>query len=105
MRQEPQSMRLVGGTAAVISALASGLPSASIRLGARATRVALAGQAVEVDFVEAGGTERTVRATQIVLSVPPRFFRAEGPRLRGGGNCGNSRTTSLLRSDQQACQR
>src|SRR3546814_12484173 len=48
MRQEPQSMRLVGGTAAVISALASGLPSASIRHGARATRVALPGQEVAV---------------------------------------------------------
>src|SRR5919107_5612987 len=41
MRQEPQSMRLAGGTGAIIRALASSLPEPSIRLNARVVRVAL----------------------------------------------------------------
>jgi monoamine oxidase len=76
MPQEPQSMRLAGGTGAVVSALASGLPSTSMRLAARVTRVALDGQEVDVSFAEAGGPERSVRASHVILALPPRLLEA-----------------------------
>lgn len=76
MQQEPQSMRIAGGTGAVISALASGLPSTSVRLGARVTRVALDGQEVEVSCAEASGPERSVRALHVIFALPPRLLEA-----------------------------
>ena len=48
LRQEPPSMRLVGGTGAIVSALAAGLPASDIRLGARVLRVARSGSEVTV---------------------------------------------------------
>ncbi|MGH7077202.1 MAG: flavin monoamine oxidase family protein [Acetobacteraceae bacterium] len=69
-------MRFVGGTGAIVSALASSLPDSSIRLGARVTHVALSGQEVEVGFAEANGTEHNVNAAQVLFSLPPRLLEA-----------------------------
>lgn len=76
LQQEPQSMRLAGGTGAIVAALAAGLPQADIRLGARVTRVVLSGQAVEVGLVEADGTERSMKAAHILFAMPPRLLEA-----------------------------
>ena len=76
MQQEPQSMRLAGGTAAIISALASGIPKASLRLSARVTRIALAGPEVEIGFADAGGVEESARAAHVLLALPPRLLEA-----------------------------
>jgi monoamine oxidase len=76
MRQEPQSIRLPGGTGAIIRALASSLPAPSIRLNARVVRVALNGQDAEVSFVGENGSEQTVRASHVVLALPPRLLEA-----------------------------
>jgi hypothetical protein len=43
MRQEPPSMRIAGGSGALVAALAAGLPASCIRLGARVTDVTLSG--------------------------------------------------------------
>lgn len=74
MTQAPPSMRLVGGTASIISALAARLPERSIELGARATGVRLDGNEVELSFIDAGGSERTRRSSQIVFALPPRLL-------------------------------
>lgn len=76
MRQGPQSMRVVGGTGAIISALASGLPRESMRLGARVTHVTLTGQEVEVGFVEANRTERILKVERVLFALPPRLLEA-----------------------------
>jgi monoamine oxidase len=76
MQQEPQSMRLAGGTGAVICALASGLPSTSMRLGTRVMRVALNGEEVDVSFAETSGPERRVLADHVIFALPPRLLEA-----------------------------
>jgi monoamine oxidase len=76
MRQEPQSMRFTGGTGAIISALASGLSKAKIRLGAQVTHVALNRPEIEVRFVEADDAEQSVNATHVLFALPPRLLEA-----------------------------
>ncbi len=76
MRQEPQSMRLAGGTAAIIAALSKRLPVDSIRLGTRVTRMSIAGPAVELGVVDANGTEENVAAAHVILALPPRLLEA-----------------------------
>ncbi|RWD52265.1 MAG: amine oxidase [Mesorhizobium sp.] len=76
LQQEPQSMRLAGGTGAIISALASCLPKASILLEARVTRVALSGPQVEVRFVDASGAERSEMTARVIFALPPRLLES-----------------------------
>jgi monoamine oxidase len=75
-QQAPRSMRLAGGSGALISALAADLPADSIRLGARVTRVSREADGVEVRFTTAGGSEGTVRASHVLLALPPRLLEA-----------------------------
>ncbi|HQA68304.1 MAG TPA: FAD-dependent oxidoreductase [Aggregatilineales bacterium] len=74
MRQEPASMRIAGGSGALVSALAAGLPQSSIRLGARVTRVALAGSKVELEFVDANGSTESLGASYVLFTLPPRLL-------------------------------
>jgi monoamine oxidase len=76
MSQEPQSMRLVGGAAAIISALAAGLPNGSILLGARVTHVALSGQDLEVGYIETNGAQHWTKASHVIFAMPPRLLEA-----------------------------
>lgn len=76
MKQAPPSMRLVGGTASIVSVLAAGLPDRSIELGARVTEARLDGEEVELAFVEATGIERTCRTALVILALPPRLIEA-----------------------------
>ena len=76
MRQEPQSMRLAGGTGAIVSALAADLPQACIRLGTRVTRVALHGPALEVGCVDARGADQNMAAAHVLFALPPRLLEA-----------------------------
>lgn len=74
--QEPESMRLAGGIGAIVSALASGLPKADIRLGARVTRVTLIEPEIEVGFVDAEGAAQSMKATHVIFALPPRLLEA-----------------------------
>ncbi|MBK5567890.1 FAD-dependent oxidoreductase [Ensifer sp. SSB1] len=76
MRQEPQSMRLVGGTGAIISALAERLPPRSVLLNARVTHVSLDGHEVVVQFVDAEGSSHKLRASHVLFALPPRLLEA-----------------------------
>lgn len=86
-REEPQryrvsaqeaspSMRLAGGSGALIAALAADLPADSIRLGARVTHVTRDAQGVEVRFTTAAESDETTRASRVLLALPPRLLEA-----------------------------
>lgn len=71
--QEPRSMRLVGGTGAIASALVDSLPGVRLHLGTRVTRVAL-GQEGPVLSLDDCGTERELATQQVILALPPRLL-------------------------------
>lgn len=74
--QDPQSMRLAGGTAALVRALARDLPDDGILLGARVTAMRLGGDGVELTIVRADGASRTIAAAQVIAALPPRLLEA-----------------------------
>lgn len=69
MRQEPESMRLVGGTAALVRALLRDLPQGALHFGTPVTALRLGAEGVTVT---AGG--RTLDARHVVLALPPRLL-------------------------------
>lgn len=76
MYQAPPSMRIAGGSGALVAALAAGLPAPCIRLGVRVTGVTLRGAEVEARFVEADGQAASLVAGDVVLAAPPRLLAA-----------------------------
>ncbi|KUM27780.1 amine oxidase [Mesorhizobium loti] len=74
--QVPQSMRLKGGTGALIAALAADLPAESIRLGMRVTHIAGDGQDIEVRFTAKDGSQETLQSSHVILAVPPRLLQS-----------------------------
>ncbi|MBL8434647.1 MAG: FAD-dependent oxidoreductase [Zoogloea sp.] len=76
MRQEPPSMRIAGGSGALVAALAAGLPASCIRLGARLTDVTLSGSGVEAGFVDAHGSGQRLVASDVIFALPPRLLAA-----------------------------
>jgi monoamine oxidase len=75
-RQEPRSMRLVGGTTALVQTLAAGLPAESIQLGTQVTRLALGKAGVTLSCRHADGQEETLLAEQVIAALPPRLLQA-----------------------------
>lgn len=76
IRQEPESMRLTGGTGALVAALAAGLPPERLHRQARLTRVALEPEGVDLTITGPDDRLRRVRADQIVVALPPRIAAA-----------------------------
>jgi monoamine oxidase len=74
--QEPVSFRLVDGTAALVRALARGLPREHVRLGTRVTAVGLVADGVAVTTMRGDGTTETLVADQVIAAVPPRLLEA-----------------------------
>ncbi|NBJ12993.1 flavin monoamine oxidase family protein [Microvirga arsenatis] len=75
-RQEPQSIRLVGGTAALVRALLAGLPEGCIRCNARVTRMTLAEDGVRLTIARSSGGEEDMRVSHVIMAVPPRLLEA-----------------------------
>lgn len=75
-RQEPRSMRLAGGTGALVQALAAGLPEGCVELGARVTRIALEEGRVTLTLRRPGGGEDALAADQVIAALPPRLIEA-----------------------------
>ena len=73
MRQEPQSMRLVGGTGTMVSALVNALPRERLHRGTRVNRVTMKENHLALSLV-AGGGSREVEAEQVILALPPRLL-------------------------------
>ena len=76
VQQAPQSMRLAGGTGALIAALAASLPADSIRLGVRVTHVARGAGGIDVRFTTVCGSDETMRASRVLFALPPRLLEA-----------------------------
>lgn len=74
--QEQQSMRLVGGTAALVRALAQELPGERIQLNTRVTAMALTEKDVELSLSRAGGEVEKLTVTQVIAALPPRLLEA-----------------------------
>ncbi|MGD9885662.1 flavin monoamine oxidase family protein [Reyranella sp.] len=75
-RQEPRSMRLAGGTGALVQALTAGLPEGCVRLAAPVTRLSLEDRCTELTIRTADGGEDVVAADQVVIALPPRLIEA-----------------------------
>ena len=75
-RQEPRSMRLTGGTGALVQALAAGLPEHCIRLEARVTRITLGDGRAVLTIRASDGNEDVLAADQVIVALPPRLLEA-----------------------------
>lgn len=69
----PPGVRLRGGMAALIDALAMNLPSAAVHLGVEVKSVRAQGNRVHIEAVNAAGQAMTCEASQVLLAVPPRL--------------------------------
>jgi monoamine oxidase len=76
MRQEPQSMRLAGGTGALIRAIMRDLPQDRLRFGARVAGMGLTDEGIELSVVSGNGQSETVQAGQVIAALPPRILAA-----------------------------
>ncbi len=74
-RHQPSSMRLAGGTGAMVSALAARLPQDCLHLESRATNIARTQAGLIVTVSTASGVE-TIEATHVVFALPPRLLEA-----------------------------
>ncbi|MEZ4363577.1 MAG: FAD-dependent oxidoreductase [Kofleriaceae bacterium] len=75
-RQEPESMRLAGGTSALVRALAAELPPTCVQLEHRLTRATLEPDGIRLSFATRGGLVDEVAAEHVVLALPPRLAAA-----------------------------
>ena len=75
-RQEPRSMRFVGGTGALVRALAERLPSGSLHLGTQVTALRLCDGSVTLSYRGTDGVIREMAAEQVIAAVPPRLLDA-----------------------------
>ncbi|MBB5575453.1 flavin monoamine oxidase family protein [Rhizobium paranaense] len=74
LRQEPQSMRLVGGSGAIISALADRLPKDRIRLGTRVTRIVRTDSGAGLQVHVLHGSAEVIEAAHVIFALPPRLL-------------------------------
>jgi len=71
--QEPRSMRLAGGTGAIVSALMDALPTGRLHLGTRVSRVTIRDGGSVLSFWD-GAADRELVARQVILALPPRLL-------------------------------
>lgn len=74
--QPAQSMRLAGGTAALITALARTLPAESLHLESQVTHLALRENTVTLTIRKPDGTSQSLTSSQIIAAMPPRLLQA-----------------------------
>ena len=77
--QEQLSFRLSGGTAALVNALARGLPREHVMLGAHVTAMTIGSDGVELTIRRAGETTdtlETLAADHVIAALPPRLLEA-----------------------------
>ena len=72
----PASMRLLGGTGALIAALRGRLDPGRVLPAHTVRRLRHAGSQVELDIEHADGRTMTWRAAQVLLALPPRLAAA-----------------------------
>lgn len=67
--QEPSSMRLMGGTAALVRALLCDLPTERLHFGTAVTALRLTDEGIEVK-----AADRTITARHVIAALPPRLL-------------------------------
>lgn len=70
---EPVSMRLVGGTGALIAALMQRIEPGCVRVGHTVCRMHRVGSSIEVEVRGPGGELTTWHADHVLLALPPRL--------------------------------
>src|SRR5690349_5947387 len=74
--QTPESMRLSGGSAALVRALAADLPADRVHLNTSVLGLTLQEGGVRVDCRDGSGTERSIEAEYVAAALPPRLLEA-----------------------------
>lgn len=77
-QQEPQSMRLVGGTTSLVTALARDLPDEKILLASHVRQMTLSATGVTLMLARTDGSEQTLTAEQVIAAAPPRLLERIG---------------------------
>ncbi|HQT63717.1 MAG: amine oxidase [Acidocella sp. 20-57-95] len=73
---DQQSMRLVGGTGALVRALATHVPAAQIWLERRVTAMALHADGVALTIRRADSSVEELKVKQVIAALPPRLLDA-----------------------------
>lgn len=73
-QQESQSMRIAGGTATLVRALAKKIPSNRLLIGARVQHIDLSPAHVTLKISKQTGAEDVLVAEQVIAAVPPRLL-------------------------------
>lgn len=76
VEREPQSVRLVGGTSALVRALAADPARDRLTLGARVTAMNLTDDAIRLALTGVDGAETEIEAEQVIAALPPRVLEA-----------------------------
>ena len=76
MRQEPRSMRLTGGSASLIRALAKNLPKEAVHLGATLTNLRLSEESIELTCERDGVPPQSIPFSHVIAALPPRLLAA-----------------------------
>jgi monoamine oxidase len=74
--QEQQSMRLAGGSFALVRALAQSIPREKILTGTRVTTMMLLDDGIELSLARATGQTDALVSRQVIAAVPPRLLEA-----------------------------
>ncbi|MDP2008120.1 MAG: FAD-dependent oxidoreductase [Rubrivivax sp.] len=72
--QQPPSMRVVGGTAALVDALASRLRRTQVRLGTRLQGLTAGSRGELTLALDTDGKPSTLQARSVILALPPRLL-------------------------------
>ncbi len=72
--QEAQSMRLVGGSSALVRALMRHIPADRLRFAAAVMAMRMSEDGVELTVVVTGEGRRVVKAGHVIAAVPPRLL-------------------------------
>jgi monoamine oxidase len=74
--QEPQSLRLVGGSGALIHALVGMLPAERLHLSSPVTHLGLDGNRITLSATGGDGNPASVTADHVIMTLPPRVAQA-----------------------------
>jgi len=72
--QEPQSMRIAGGTATLIRALANHIPRQNVLVATRVKQLAIGPSNTTLALAQADDSEDTLIADQVIAALPPRLL-------------------------------
>ncbi|MDE4147138.1 FAD-dependent oxidoreductase [Phaeobacter gallaeciensis] len=79
LRDDQQSQRLAGGSAALVDALVKALPTDRLRYGAKVVAMTLTAGGVELSVRTGDVVKETLTAEQVIVALPPRLLAATIP--------------------------